>query len=130
MTGPDEPGENDPELDRLLMRWTAPVVPEGMDERILRARRRHFGGRAWRRFLSSSIRVPLPVAVALALIFALTAMLALRPARPLPSAAAPQGPAPAQAAQAAESPLVTGTSLAGFQPEPELRATVVVGINP
>jgi hypothetical protein len=64
------------------------------------------------------------------LIFVLTAILALRPARPLPSAAAPEGPAPVHAVQAAESPLVTATSLAGFQPEAELRATVVDGMNP
>jgi hypothetical protein len=120
-----EPGR-DEELSRLLAKWEAPVVPEPLDERVLRAYRRQAGTAPpwWARLLASSIRVPVPVALALALLLLLTAALALRPAGPPPTAGAPGGGGPVQAAQGA-SPLVTGTSLAGFEPVSEVTATVV-----
>jgi hypothetical protein len=124
MTSHDERSDDDPQLRRLLQSWPPPVIPDGMDERILAARRRTAPG-GWRRFFTASIRVPVPVAVALALVFVLTAFLALRASRPAPSMASPQSSGPVQAARAAAPPLVTRTSLAGFQPESELRASVV-----
>jgi len=128
MTADDREVERDEELSRLLGRWEAPIVPEGLDERVLGAYRKRSGlARApWSRFFSSSITVPVPVALALVLALLLTAALALRPASPPPTAESPGGAsssAPVQAAQTA--PVVTGTSLAGFQPVSEITATVV-----
>jgi hypothetical protein len=97
---------------------------DGMDERILAAHRRATRP-VWRRFFTASIRVPVPVAVALALAFVLAAILGLRSSRLAPGMASPTTAAPVQAAQAAEPPLVTRTSLAGFQPASEVRASVV-----
>jgi hypothetical protein len=118
--------ERDEGLSRLLARWEAPVVPESLDERVLKAYRRQAGIARpwWVRLLGSSIQVPVPVAIALALLLLLTATFALRPTPPPPTAGTPGAGGPVQAAQAA-SPLVTGTSLAGFQPVSEITATVV-----
>jgi hypothetical protein len=118
--------ERDEELSRLLARWEAPVVPESLDERVLKAYRRQAGTAPpwWALLLGSSIRVPVPVAIALALLLLLTTAFALRPAPPPPTAGTTGGGGPVQAAQGA-SPVVTGTSLAGFQPVAEVTATVV-----
>jgi hypothetical protein len=126
MTTDDREPVRDEELLRLLARWEAPVVPDPLDERVLRAYRREVATSRpwWGRLFAASIRVPVPVALALALLLLLTAALALRPAPPPPTAGAPGGGGPVQAAQGA-SPVVTGTSLAGFQPVPEVTATVV-----
>jgi hypothetical protein len=130
MTPEDERTETDGELHRILQSWTAPVVPEGMDERILAA---HRGRRArpWWRFFTASVRVPLPVAVALVLLLTvLTAVVVMRPAVPAPAASSPEVTGPVQAARGTEPSLVTRTSLAGFQPESELHATVVTEGGP
>ena len=57
----------DEALRRLLAQWSASPVPDGMDDRMLAAYRRHAGGAQpwWKRFLTASVRVPLPVAVGL-----------------------------------------------------------------
>ena len=117
--------ERDEELHKLLSRWSAPIVPEGMDERVLAAYRRQ-SGRAepwWSRLFTASVRVPMPVAVGLLMLFIVTAALALRPVAPQPTATGPAEPV--QAARAAAPPVVTRTSLAGFQPVSEVTATVV-----
>jgi hypothetical protein len=118
--------ERDEKLSQLLARWEAPVVPEPLDERVLKAYRRQAGivRPWWVRLLGSSIRVPVPVALALVLLLLLTAAFAFRPTPPPPTAGTSGGGGPVQAAQGA-SPLVTGTSLAGFQPLSEVTATVV-----
>jgi hypothetical protein len=125
MSERDEPG--DPELPSLLARWGAEPLPEGMDERVLAAYRRDRGTAPswWRQFLTSSVRIPLPVALGLLLLFVATAALALRPAGPTPTAATPGPAEPVQAARASGAPVVTRTSLAGFQPVSEVTATVV-----
>lgn len=121
----------DEKLQGLLRKWEAPVVPDGMDERVMAAYRREAGTAEpiWKRWLTSSIRVPLPVALVVALLLIFTAALALRPANPPPTAVTPDTSGPVRAAQRA-APVVTGTSLAGFQPVAEVTATVVQGGAP
>jgi hypothetical protein len=118
--------ERDDELHRLLQRWSAPVVPEGMDERVLAAYRREVGREPWwSRLFTASVRVPIPVAVGVLMLLIVTAALALRPAA-APSSAGAAGPSePVQAARHADVPVVCRTSLAGFQPVTEVTATVV-----
>ena len=119
--------ERDEELHRLLARWSASPLPDGMDDRMLAAYRRQAGGGQpwWQRLLTASVRVPLPVAALVVLLLIVTAALALRPAPPAPTtgAAAPAESAPA--VRKIETPVVTRTSLAGFQPVAEVTATVV-----
>jgi hypothetical protein len=73
-----------------------------------------------------SVPVPLPVAVAALLLLVVTALVALRrtPAPPSPPQLAEES-APAQTARRMEAPVVTRTSLAGFQPVSELSVTLV-----
>jgi len=123
--------DRDLELERLLARWSAPVVPEGMDERMLAAYRRQAGTAEpwWSRLFTASVRIPLPVAVGLLMLLIVTAALALRPLAPptgTPPTAGTAGPSePVQTARHVDSPVVTRTSLAGFQPVAEVTATVV-----
>ena len=126
MTRDELDPERDDELSRLLERWSAPVVPEGMDERVLVAYRRHAGQEPWwSRLFTASVRVPLPVAVGLVMLLIVTAALALRPVSTPPSAGTAGPSEPVQAARHADVPVVSPTSLAGFQPVTEVTATVV-----
>jgi anti-sigma factor RsiW len=123
----DEPETTrDERLRELLRKWEAPVVPDGMDERVMAAYRRQAGTAEplWRRWLSSSIRVPVPVALAVALLLIFTAALALRPVTPPPTAGTPDTSSPVRSAQRS-APVETGASLAGFQAVSEVTATVV-----
>ena len=99
-------------------------APEGMDARILAAYRREFGsGRGWRR----SRRVPLPVAALVPVGLIVGAALVLR-ARPAgEGAAAPTRHPDAVQAAHYDPPLVTATSLAGFEPIDDVQAIVVGG---
>jgi hypothetical protein len=119
--------DRDPELERLLARWSAPAVPEGLDERMLMAYRRQVRTVEpwWSRLFTASVRVPLPVAVGLLMLLLLTAALALRPVAPPPTAGTSGPSEPVQAARHVDSPVVTRTSLAGFRPVSEVTATVV-----
>ena len=127
MTREEAGGERDEELERLLARWSAPVVPEGMDERVLAAYRRQAGTAAawWERLFTASVRLPLPVAVGLLMLLIVTTALALRPASPPPTAGTTGPGEQVQAVRQAEAPVVTRTSLAGFQPVSEVTAMVV-----
>src|SRR6185295_11948628 len=80
--------ERDEELQRLLSRWSAAPLPDGMDARMLAAYRRQTGAGEpwWRRIVGASVRVPLPVAVAVLLLLIVTAALARRPAPAAPTA--------------------------------------------
>ena len=120
----------DEALRRLLAQWSASPVPDGMDDRMLAAYRRHAGGAQpwWKRFLTASVRVPLPVAVGVLLLLIVTAALARRPAPPAPTAGTTAPSDPVQAVRA-EAPVVTPTSLAGFQPVTEVTATVVTDVT-
>lgn len=126
MTRDERDPERDDELHRLLQRWSAPVAPEGMDERVLAAYRRQAGREPWwSRLFTASVRVPVPVAVGILMLLIVTAALALRPVA-APSSAGTTGPSePVQAARHADVPVVSRTSLAGFQPVTEVTATVV-----
>ena len=126
MTRDERDPERDDELHRLLERWSAPVVPDGMDERVLQAFRRQAGaGREpwWSRLFTASVRVPVPVALGVLMLLIVTAALALRPVAPPPTATGPSEPV--QAARRGDVPVVSRTSLAGFQPVAEVTATVV-----
>jgi hypothetical protein len=127
MTRDERDPERDDELHRLLARWSAPVVPEGMDERVLAAYRRQAGAGEpwWSRLFTASVRVPLPVAVGMLMLLLVTAALALRPSTPPPTAGAGGPSDPVQAARHVDVPVVSRTSLAGFQPVSEVTATVV-----
>jgi hypothetical protein len=128
MTGEEKDDvTRDEDLDGLLRRWGAPVVPDGMDERILAAYRRQVRTAEpwWSRLFTATVRVPLPVAVGLLMLLAVTAALALRPVSPPPTAGTSGPSAPVQAVRVVDPALVTGTDLAGFQPVGEVTATVV-----
>jgi len=127
MTRDELDPERDDELHRLLDRWSAPVVPDGMDERVLAAYRRQTGGGEpwWSRLFTASVRVPLPVAVGVLMLLIVTAALALRPPVAPPTAGTTGPSEPVQAARRADMPVVSRTSLAGFQPVDEVTATVV-----
>jgi len=68
---------NDHELDGLLRDWRAPAPPESLKRKVLgRAR-----GVWWRWLLTGSIRVPVPLTLAVAAAFvALIVLTVLRPA--------------------------------------------------
>jgi len=127
MTRDELDPERDDDLHRLLERWSAPVVPDGMDERVLAAYRRQTGGREpwWSRLFTASVRVPVPVAVGILMLLIVTAALALRPPVRPPTAGTTGPSEPVQAARHVDVPVVSRTSLAGFQPVDEVTATVV-----
>jgi hypothetical protein len=127
MTRDELEPERDDELSRLLQRWSAPVVPDGIDERMLLAYRRQTGAGEpwWKHLFTASVRVPLPVAVGVLMLLIVTAALALRPLAPQPTAGTTGPQAPVQAARHGDVPVVSRTSLAGFQPVSEVTATVV-----
>jgi len=126
MTRDDLEPERDEELGQLLRRWGAPVVPLGMDERVLAAWRRELGREPWwSRLFTASVRVPVPVAIGVLMLLLVTVALALRPVNAPPTAGTAGPAAPVQAARQADVPVVSRTSLAGFQPVTEVTATVV-----
>ena len=126
MTREDLDTERDEELSRLLQRWSAPVVPSGMDDRVLAAWRREVGREPWwSRLFTASVRVPVPVAVGVLMLLLVTLALALRPVSAPPTAGTAGPAAPVQAARQADVPVVSRTNLAGFQPVSEVTATVV-----
>jgi hypothetical protein len=126
MTRDERDPERDQELEGLLARWSAPVVPDGMDDRVRAAYRRQVGIEPWwARLFGASVRVPLPVAALVLMLLVVTAALALRPAAPPSTAGTQASPEPVQAAQRVDPPVVTRTNLAGFQPVTEVTATVV-----
>jgi len=129
MTPDDRDSERDEELHRVLARWSAPIVPDGLDERVVEGFRKQTGAGApwWERLFASSVRVPVPVALGVIVLLLVTAALALRPASTPPTAGAPASSGSVQTARRSEPPIVTRTSLAGFQPVSEVTATVVTG---
>lgn len=99
----------DPELRALLSSWEAPDTPAALDRRLLASFRAEQPGVVrpplWRRALTSSVRIPLPVAglCAVALITT-SAVLALRPSR-ITLESTPLAPPPA-ATRLVEVPVV------------------------
>jgi hypothetical protein len=56
---------NDQELDELLRQWQAHPAPASLDQRMAQAFRKPW----WNWFLKGSIRIPVPVALAAAVVF-------------------------------------------------------------
>jgi len=108
-------GNRDEQLTRLLKRWTAPAVPERLDERVLAAYRRR-SLPLWRRLFQIELRVPLPVAAAVLLVLALAAGLAVRRPADEARAGAPSPTPAASEPHGTDLALVSHTSLTGFQP--------------
>jgi hypothetical protein len=114
----------DPALRRVLRLWEAPEVPPSLDERLTASFRRETAPPWWRRLFRVSVPVPLPVAVAVLLLLLVTATIALR--RPAPVAPdVPQLAEVKQSARALDVPVVTHTSLTGFEPVSDMAVTVV-----
>jgi hypothetical protein len=75
----------DGELNRLLASWQTPETPGELDQRVLASYRRHFNRRrSWRRWLTGSIRIPVPIAAAAVLLLCGTSFLAARKATGFP----------------------------------------------
>jgi hypothetical protein len=121
--------DDDDALARLLRRWGPPALPGDLDARVLAAYRTRTQP-WWRRFLAAEVRVPLPMAALLTLLLIVSTVLALRPAPAGGSAATPATPEPVQAARRQDPPVVTRTSLAGFEPVEEMQVTVVQEAGP
>jgi hypothetical protein len=83
----------DRELSHLLASWQTPESSGELDRRMLTSYRRHFKRlRLWQRWLSWSIRIPVPIAAVAMLLLCATSFLAVREATsnmiPPPPAAA------------------------------------------
>jgi hypothetical protein len=76
-----EPGD-DKELHNLLKEWHVPDAPRSLDERVLRRQQAW-----WRVLLTGSIRIPVPVALAVTILFIMMATILVRqPDVPQPAA--------------------------------------------
>jgi len=116
----------DPVLNGVLQEWRAPQVSGDLDRRILEDYRAATRARSlWRRFFFTSVRVPLPVAVAALVLLFVSAATVLR--RQPDVTTAPPAATGAGELQAArnEPPLVIHTSLEGFQPVSDVNVTVM-----
>ena len=72
---------DDPKLSELLREWHAPGAPQSLDARVLGPRKMW-----WSFLLTGSIRVPVPVGVAIAAtLLAMAAALVRQPAAPVAS---------------------------------------------
>jgi hypothetical protein len=113
----------DEDLRRVLERWPAGSPGIRLEARLRETFRTHTARRSqWRRFMSSSVRVPAPALAALVLLGAILLGLALhRPASPSGTAGVPSPlPDPAGTSSAR-------ASLAGFEPVREPRIIVLEG---
>ena len=91
---------DDPKLSELLREWQAPGAPPSLDARVLCKRERW-----WSFLLTGSIRVPVPVGVAIAAILLVMAAALLR--------------------QRAAAPVVSPVSLVDFRPVEDLNVRVI-----
>jgi hypothetical protein len=119
---PEDP-VRDPELRRLLEEWAVPALPESLDRRVMASYRAHAGRPVplWRRFFTTSLRVPLPVVVALLFILALAFWAPRRKVTPVESAETLAGARTAQV----DHTVKPTSSLAGFEPVREMNVTVL-----
>jgi hypothetical protein len=116
---------HDPGFRRLLQEWQTPDIPERLNERILAEYRATVKKESlWRRFLFSSIRIPLPAAVAFALLLCLAIFLELR--RPLIVKLDPTKYSTLETAPVVyrEPSSATHASLDGFQPVADVNVTI------
>ena len=123
---PEDAPSRDPQLARLLEEWTVPALPDALDRRVLTSYRAQVGrAPLWKRFFTTSLRVPLPVAVAVLLILALAFLAPRRKATPPMETSEPlAGPRTAQA-QIEPKSVSPVSSLAGFEPVREMNVTVL-----
>ena len=113
------------DLSRRLKAWRAPEAPAHLDARVYASYRDGLWRRpvSWRTLLTSSVRVPLPVAAAAALLCLLSLLVALGPL--------PLGPERPRSAISlplpAESPVnqVPDKDLSGFEPTREMTVTIL-----
>jgi hypothetical protein len=116
----------DPELARLLEEWAVPGVPDTLDRRVHASYRAHIGRVPfWKRFLTTSIRIPLPVALAALLLLALTFWNARRPVSPASPVESAESTLSARMADLRRAPAALRPSLAGFEPVREMNVTVL-----
>jgi serine/threonine-protein kinase RIO1 len=99
---------NDDELNRLLTKWEAPSAPASLNRRVFAHE-----PRGWRRLWAASFRVPVPIAVAAAVLIALWLSYAPR-LQDSPALVQP-GVQPAE------------TTLAGFEPVAKLEPVLYSG---
>ena len=112
----------DPELARLLQEWSVPALPDSLDARVKALVRARAPKRPlWRRLFSISIRVPLPVALA---VLALLLVALWRSGRPAPEV---ESAGSGEATRAARNEPRPGASesLAGFELVREMNVTVL-----
>lgn len=95
---------NDNELNQLLRKWEAPSAPATLKERIFPEQKSW-----WRWLLTGTVRVPVPIALAAAVLLALLIHYSSKPSTP-PRVAQP-----------------STVSLADFQPVRQLQPVVVTG---
>ena len=93
---------DEPKLSELLREWHAPDAPPSLDTRVLGKRVRW-----WSFLLTGSIRVPVPVGIAIAAILLLMAAALLR--------------------QRAAVPVASPVSLVDFRPVEDLNVRVIRG---
>ena len=108
-SGVSADAHGDEELSRLLRAWAAPDAPRAADARLLAAFRRQTTERApsWRRLLTASVRVPVPVAALSVLaLLAVTATLIARPSHVSPVTAAAAAPHATETTKIVEVPVV------------------------
>lgn len=96
---------DDPELSKLLHEWKVEDAPRSLDERILGARKPW-----WKLLFTGSLRVPVPVALACAILLLTMGAALLRPRAVAPPA----------------SPAVSSTlDLADFQPVRDVQVRIM-----
>jgi hypothetical protein len=125
MTPHDPDPEPDPELSRLLQDWSVPALPDSLDERV----KTLFRSRAprvplWRRFFLTSIRVPLPAAVAVFLLLLTAAFWPSSESGRRPREVDVESQAPTLSAHHQKVEGFSG-SLAGFEPVSQMNVTVL-----
>jgi hypothetical protein len=100
---------DDPQLKKLLREWQVENAPRSLDDRVLGS-----GAPWWKRLLSGSVRVPLPVAFGFAVLFVVMGV-ALMQSRRLPVPAPPATPA--------------GINLADFRPVENVQVRIMRSAN-
>lgn len=111
-------------LSRTLKAAAPPDTPAQLDARVFETYRRGLWRESrWRRLMTGSVRVPIPVALVACLLFAVTLFAALRPgldAGVPPESTITAPPPPEPEAQTAALSL-------GFQPAKEMKVTILDG---
>jgi hypothetical protein len=120
--------ERDGELAALLRKWEEPQVPAGLDARVIEAYRSGLVREPlWKRLFTFRLSVPLPVALAALVLLLLSATALVRqglePKDEVPQVAG--SGAETQTARGLEAPVVTQTSLAGFEPVDDVNVLVM-----